>query len=86
MTAKCVSFAEPAVCTRPSAHRSHKAWLGRQRFVSPALQTTFDYDYDAVLTVSARRVRLDTEISAMAANVSSPRSCDGWAVCATSAT
>lgn len=46
----------------------HEAWLRRQRFDSAALQTTFESDFDAVLTVKARRDRLDEAIAAMAAN------------------
>jgi transposase len=47
---------------------THDAWLRRQRFSSPALQMTFESDYDAVLTVKARRDRLDAAIAAMAAD------------------
>lgn len=46
----------------------HDAWLRRQRFDSPALQMTYESDYDAVLTVKARRDRLDDAIAAMAAD------------------
>jgi transposase len=46
----------------------HDAWLRRQRLDSVASRMTFDSDYDAVLTVKARRDRLDQAISAMAAN------------------
>jgi transposase len=47
---------------------AHEAWLRRQRFDAPALRSTFESDYDAVLTVRARRDRLDTAIAAMAAD------------------
>jgi transposase len=47
---------------------AHDVWLRRQRFEASALQLTFDSDYDAVLTVKARRDRLDTAIAAMAAD------------------
>ena len=47
---------------------ANDAWLRRQRFTSPALQMTFESDYDAVLTVKARRDRLDAAIAAMAAD------------------
>jgi transposase len=47
---------------------AHDAWLRRQRFESSALQLTFESDYDAVLTVRARRDRLATAIAAMAAD------------------
>jgi transposase len=47
---------------------AHDVWLRRQRFGSPALQMTFESDYDAVLTVKARRDRLDESIAAMAAD------------------
>ena len=46
----------------------HDRWLRRQRFDSPALQTTFESDYDAVLAVKARRDRLDRAIAVMAAD------------------
>ncbi len=45
----------------------HDAWLRRQRFADPLTQATFDSDYDAVLTTTARRDRLDAQIAAMAA-------------------
>jgi transposase len=47
---------------------AHDAWLRRQRFDASALQLTYESDYDAVLTVKARRDRLDTAITAMAAD------------------
>ncbi|TCO13844.1 transposase [Kribbella steppae] len=47
---------------------AHDAWLRRQRFDSPAVQLTFESDYDAVLTVQARRDRLDQAITMMAAD------------------
>ena len=47
---------------------AHDAWLRRQRFEGSALQLTFESDYDAVLTVKARRDRLDVAIAAMAAD------------------
>jgi transposase len=47
---------------------AHDAWLRRQRFDSPALQMTYESDYDAVLTVKARRDRLDQAIVVMAAD------------------
>jgi transposase len=46
----------------------HDAWLRRQRFANQATQTTFDSDYDTVLTVTARRDRLDAQIATMAAD------------------
>jgi transposase len=45
---------------------AHQMWLRRQRFDSPALQMTFESDFDAVLAVRARRDRLDAAIAAMA--------------------
>ena len=45
---------------------AHDAWLRRQHFDSRALQMTFESDYDAVLTVKARRDRLDVAITEMA--------------------
>ena len=47
---------------------SHEAWLRRQRFESRALQLTFESDFEAVLTVQARRDRLNEAIAAMAAD------------------
>ena len=47
---------------------AHDAWLRRQHFDAPALQMTFESDYDAVLSVKARRDRLDTAITLMAAD------------------
>ena len=46
----------------------HETWLRRQRFDSSALQMTYESDFDAVLTVRARRDRLDAAIAAMAAD------------------
>jgi transposase len=47
---------------------AHDAWLRRQSFESKALQMTYESDYDAVLTVKARRDRLDAAIADMAAD------------------
>ena len=47
---------------------AHDVWLRRQRFDAPALHLTFESDYDAVLTVKARRDRLDAAIAQMAAD------------------
>ena len=47
---------------------AHEAWLRRQHFDSPTLQSTFESDFDAVLTVRARRDRLDAAIAALAAD------------------
>ena len=47
---------------------SHDAWLRRQRFDSPLVQAAFDEAYDSVVTITARRDRLDERITAMAAN------------------
>jgi len=47
---------------------THDAWLRRQRFGGSALQMTYESDYDAVLSVKARRDRLDAAITAMAAD------------------
>lgn len=46
----------------------HDRWLRQQRFEAAATTSTFESDYDAVLTVSARRERLDKAITAMAAD------------------
>jgi transposase len=45
---------------------AHDAWLRRQRFDATPLQLTFESDYETVLTVKARRDRLDAAITAMA--------------------
>ena len=47
---------------------THDAWLGRQRFTRAAVQMAFESDYEAVLTVKARRDRLDAAIATMAAD------------------
>jgi transposase len=47
---------------------THDAWLRRQRFDALGLQLAFESDYDAVLTVKARRDRLDHTIEQMAAD------------------
>ena len=46
----------------------HDAWLRRQHFVPAATQLTYESDYEAVLSVAARRDRLDAAITAMAAD------------------
>ncbi len=46
---------------------AHDAWLRRLRFSTPAVRMTFESDYDTVLTVKARRDRLDKAITVMAA-------------------
>jgi transposase len=49
----------------------HDAWLrriGHQGFDQAATQLTFESDYDATLTVKARRNRLDAAIATMAAD------------------
>jgi transposase len=45
----------------------HDAWLRLQRFDLAATRTAFESDYDTVLTVTARRDRLDAAIETMAA-------------------
>ena len=47
---------------------THDAWLRRQRFDSPLVQAAFDEAYDSVVTITARRDRLDERIEAMAVN------------------
>ena len=49
---------------------AHDVWLRRTgaQLASPATRMTFESDYDAVLTVKARRDRLDDAISTMAAD------------------
>ncbi len=46
----------------------HDAWLRRQRFENTTTRLTFESDYDSVLTVTARRDRLDAAIAVMAAD------------------
>jgi transposase len=46
----------------------HEQWLRRQHFDNPALQATYDNDFDAVLTVTGRRDALDQKITEMAAD------------------
>jgi transposase len=45
----------------------HDVWLRAQHLSDPAARLAFDSDYDAVLTVAARRQRLEEAITAMAA-------------------
>lgn len=45
---------------------NHELWQRNQRFEARAPQATFDNDFDAVLTVNARRDRLDEKIAVMA--------------------
>jgi hypothetical protein len=46
----------------------HDRWLREQHFTHPTTQMTFESDYETVLAVTARRDRLDTAITAMAAD------------------
>jgi transposase len=46
----------------------HEAWLRRQRFDAPGLQLAYDAAFDAMLTATSRRERLDIAIKAMAAD------------------
>jgi transposase len=45
---------------------AHDAWLRRQRFSNRATTVAFESDYDTVLSVAARRDRLDAAISELA--------------------
>jgi transposase len=45
---------------------AHDAWLRRQRFNTRPTQTAFESDYDAVLSVTSRRDRLDKAITELA--------------------
>jgi hypothetical protein len=45
----------------------HEYWLRRQRFELPGTRAAFDEAFDAVLTVTARRDRLDQQIAVTAA-------------------
>jgi transposase len=45
----------------------HDAWLRRQRFETAATRMAFESDYEAVLSVAARRDRLDAAITELAA-------------------
>ncbi|NUR93956.1 MAG: IS110 family transposase, partial [Kribbellaceae bacterium] len=47
---------------------AHDIWLRHQRFTGIATRMAFESDYDTVLTVKARRDRLDKAIAAMAAD------------------
>ncbi len=44
----------------------HDAWLRRQRFDNAATRLTFESDYETVLSVTARRDRLDAAIATLA--------------------
>ena len=45
---------------------THDAWLRRQQLANKITQLTFESDYDAMITVKARRDRLDKNIAEMA--------------------
>jgi transposase len=47
---------------------AHDQWLRTQRFDSSSLQAAFESDHDAVLSVQARRDRLDAAIASLAAD------------------
>ena len=47
---------------------AHDVWLRRQHLDAPATRIAFESDYETVLTVKARRDRLDGAIAAMAAD------------------
>ena len=67
---------------------THDAWLrhaGASPRHAPATRLTFESDYDAVLTVKARRDRLDARSSRWPRTASSPRWCAGWDACVGSA-
>ena len=48
--------------------RRHDAWLRQQQLPGAATRVAFDSDYDTVLTVAARRDRLDAAITTMASD------------------
>jgi transposase len=48
--------------------RVHDTWLRQQRFDNRATTMAFESDYDTVLAVTARRNRLDTAITELAAD------------------
>jgi transposase len=50
------------------AHDSWPRAIGRDGSAGPAAQVTFESEYEAVLSVEARRDRLETEIATMAAD------------------
>jgi transposase len=64
---------------------AHEAWLRAQRFDRVGVQPAFDEAFDAMLTVHARRDRLDAAITQMVAAGRSPRWWAGWVACAGSA-
>jgi transposase len=47
---------------------AHEGWLRRQHLESAASRLAFESDFEAVLSVKARRDRLDAAIAAMAAD------------------
>ena len=57
----------------------HEVWLRQQRFTTPGAAAAFDEGFDAVLSVTARRDRLDRAIADMAATPTWARSCPGSA-------
>ena len=63
----------------------HDAWLRQARLPTPATRMAFDNDYEAVLSVQARRDRLDAAIEHDGCGQpSSPRWWHAWAACAAS--
>jgi transposase len=48
--------------------RDHERWLQAQRFDDPALQLSYEAAFDAMLSCLDRRARLDSTITAMAAD------------------
>ena len=64
---------------------AHEAWRRRQRFEAPALQMTFESDYDAVLTVKSRATDSTPRSRPWLRTASSPQWCIDWGVFAGSA-
>ena len=56
----------------PAWNEVHQTWLRRQRFDDPHTGAAFDHHFDAVLSASAARDRLDEQIIKVAALLGGP--------------
>jgi hypothetical protein len=62
----------------------HEVWLRRQRFDDLHTTAAFDHHFDAVLTATAARNRLDEQIATVPPHPGGRTRSIGWAVCAAS--
>ena len=59
----------------------HEPWLHRQHFDDAHTAAAFDHHFDAVLSTTAARDRLDEQIVTIAASPGGPIRSTGWGVC-----